>query len=120
MNIISNIIRNPVIQKYVGAYAVGVLATPAFTYIHECGHAAAMKILWQNAHPKITLHHFGFSGATSCGFTGAPELSSLGRVFGDNASNFMVSAAGAIAQVTAAIALTALFKHNYWSYPVSS
>lgn len=98
---------------------LGFLITPISMYIHEAGHALAMKLLYQNVKPQIILHYWGFGGGVCMyGFdiqkivkTLISEsgeinettientiLSSVGKLMGKNGVETSVSAAGPLVE----------------------
>jgi hypothetical protein len=90
--------------------ALGFIAKPLPTLIHEAGHAIAAQLFYKNAKPRIVLIKYGYNGGY-CRYN-ARSLSKLGRLAGKHNSEAMVSAAGPVAELIAALALSYFYPGN--------
>lgn len=86
------------------------LAIPVVTIVHELGHAIALKILFKDVRPKITLRNWGFDGGST---TSAPltDLTFLGKFLGVEGSLALEKAAGPIIETITCLGLGALTGH---------
>lgn len=87
-----------------------VVLLPVGVYLHELGHALAMRLLYSNSQPKIVLNTFGLTGGyCSPGFSENPHLSKLGLfVGGENISNAIIFGAGPLVSTVKLLALSCL------------
>lgn len=89
---------------------LGVVALPLPTLIHEAGHAIAAQLFYKNAKPRIVLINYGYKGGR-CLYSDR-SLSKLGRSVGKRNRNAIISAAGPVAEMIAALALSYFYPGN--------
>jgi len=90
-------------------------ATTGLIFLHECGHALAATLLYQNANPKINVT---FPGGV-CHFNNT-YLSSLGSWFGRSNSAALVAAAGPIVDIISMLAITKLTRSKKYAAQLMS
>lgn len=86
-----------------GQFAIGLVALPLTTIIHESGHAIANHLLFTNAKPKIKLNNYGYGGG-SCS-SDRSSLSKTGEWLGKSNAEAITDAAGPIVEMAASLAL---------------
>lgn len=82
--------------------------SPVRVYTHEAAHACVMSILFNNTHPEIILHNFGYSGgACEWGLNEALMMSDLGQMLAYDTSLSLVAAAGPLINILTSLFLAA-------------
>lgn len=87
-----------------------VVLMPVGVYLHELGHALAIRLLFSNSQPKVVLNTFGLKGGYCLrGGSENTHLSKLGLLIGgENSSRAIISGAGPLVSTVKLIALSCL------------
>ncbi len=108
----------PLLPKFLFSGSVVVIHGLGWfdTLLHELMHAAAARVLYKDAEPKIEVKPF-FGGFTR--FNNS-QMTPLGQRVGKQGSKAIVAAAGVVGQVALAVFEAILIRGTWRSHPLAS